>query len=53
MNWNCTKILREYKVVNEKLVGKNVVCNKPLKKLGFHKDYFGVFRLACEKHWSI
>lgn len=53
MNWNCTRILQENKLVNEKLVSKNVVCNKPLKKIGFWKDYFGVYRLACEEHWKI
>ena len=52
MNWTCTKILQVPTIVRNRTYTKNVVCDKPLKKIGFHKDYFGVFRLACEEHWS-
>lgn len=52
MNWTCTKIYQIPTIVRNKPYTKNVVCGKPLKTIGFWKDYFGVFRLACEEHWS-
>lgn len=50
MNWNCTKVLQKFRIENGKANYKNVVCNKPLKKIGFWEDFFGVYRLACENH---
>tara|TARA_R100001463_G_scaffold34270_1_gene75340 strand:+ start:826 stop:993 length:168 start_codon:yes stop_codon:yes gene_type:complete len=50
MNLNCTKVLQKLRIQNGKANYKNVVCNKPLKKIGFWEDFFGVYRLACEDH---
>lgn len=49
----CSKVLLRTTIENNIPLVKKHVCNKQLKKIGFHKDIKGVFRFACEEHWKI
>lgn len=49
MSWNCTRVIS----YDQRVGGKWITCDRPLKKIGFWEDIRGVFRLACEEHWLI